>query len=485
MDNIPQKYGFAHLIKQENFIAGKWFDAGAKRATVTDKYQGSPIGEVPLATKGQVELAVDASAKAAREFAGWSLAKRKSHLKKVLELFSGQMDAFAHLIASEAGKPLSYAKGEVRRCQSTLELAIEEVSQFTGEVVQVDYDAGVGRRAYTKRVPRGPILCISPFNFPLNLALHKLAPALAIGCPVILKPALQTPFSALAFAAICEAAGYPPGFISVFLCSNELAESMVRDDRLKLLSFTGSDQVGWHLKAVAGKKPVILELGGNAATIVDETADLDHVAQRLAIGSFLYSGQICISTQRIVMVESIAAELTAKIIEASQKLKVGDPFDPEVTVGPVIASVHLERLSEWVAEAVELGAEVLLGGKIADKNHNLFPPTLLAKVPDHLRIVREEAFGPVAIVQIARDFQHAIELANNSKYGLQAGVFTNRIDRMKAAHDQLEVGGVIVNDVPGFRVDGMPYGGVKDSGLGREGLRYALEDYTEPRLLVW
>ncbi len=472
------------ILETRNLIAGQWFGEGTGTVEVTDKYHQSLLAEVPLASADQVEQAIAAAATAAKEFRAWDGTRRRSHLERLLELFQERAEAFAWLIAAEAGKPIGYAKGEVQRCQTTLRLAMEEITRFSGEVVNVDYDAGRGRTAYTKRVPIGPISGISPFNFPLNLALHKIAPALAVGCPVVLKPSPFAPLTCLAFARLCQEAGYPPGFINIFLAGIPEAEKIVVDDRLKLFSFTGSPQVGWMLKSKAGKKPVILELGGNAVCIVEETADLDVAAKRIAIGSFLYAGQICISTQRILVQESIWDDFKELLIRETEKLSAGDPFEPEVSVGPMIASEHLERIAAWVNAARNSGAEVWLGGEILDRDRNLYPPTILSGVPGHLEIVCEEAFGPVAVVDSFGTFDEAIQKANDTRFGLQAGLFTNRLDLSMAAHSQIEVAGLIINDVPGFRVDGMPYGGIKDSGLGREGIRYAMEDMTEPRLMV-
>jgi acyl-CoA reductase-like NAD-dependent aldehyde dehydrogenase len=473
------------ILKTENHIAGQWTAKGQGTTEILNKYTGRVMATLPLATDAQVEKAIQAATQIASSFAKWSAAKRQAHLQRVHDLLAARRDAFVDLIVKEAGKPLDYAKNEIERCLLTLSTAAAESVRFAGEVVPLDFGAGEGKTAFTKRIPIGIISAITPFNFPLNLVLHKVAPALALGCPVLLKPAAQSPLVALAFTALVQEAGYPAGVLSTFACANEQAEILVRDDRMAMLSFTGSDKVGWHLKAISGKKRVALELGGNAAVIVDEGADLDVAAKQCAVGAFLYAGQICISTQRIFVVESVAADFQKKLVKAIKTLKTGDPSQAGIQVGPLIDSGHLERIATWVKEAKAAGAKVLTGGKILDKAHNLYAPTLLTDVPRDQKVCAEEAFGPIAVIESVATFDAAIKRTNQSRYGLQAGVFTNNFAHVKQAHDDLEVGGIIINNIPGFRVDSMPYGGIKDSGLGREGLRYTMEEMTEPRLLVY
>ncbi|MEM6268128.1 MAG: aldehyde dehydrogenase family protein [Bacteroidota bacterium] len=482
--SIPEL--FADILHSDLYLDGEWIAQGkGSFQSVRDVYTQTEIARVPLASAQQVERAITASVRGFVAMRRWSAEKRRKHLSRVRELFRERQEQFAQLIAAEAGKPIAYARGEAARCAMTLQSAIDLILHFDGEVVNVDYANGTGRNAFTRRFPIGPVAAISPFNFPLNLALHKIAPALAVGCSVVLKPSPYTPLCVLAFAALCEQAGYPAGALNIVLADIPEAEQIVTDDRLKLLSFTGSDQVGWMLKAKAGKKRVILELGGNAATIVDETTDLDAAAERLAIGSFLYAGQICISTQRIFVVESVYDALVERLVRATEALPVGDVRDPAVRVGPLIERVHLDRIAAWVREAVAGGAELLTGGKVLSEAHLLYAPTLLTRTTPEMKVQFREVFGPVAVIEPVSNFAEALSRVNDSDFGLQAGVFTNRVDRMKRALAELEVGGIIVNDVPGFRVDSMPYGGIKDSGLGREGLKYAMEDMTEPRLLVF
>ena len=363
--------------------------------------------------------------------------------------------------------------------------AATETVRFGGEVVPIDFGAGTGKTAYTKRFPVGPVLCITPFNFPLNLALHKIGPALAAGCSVILKPPPQAPLTALAFAKLVEEAGYPGGVLNVLVCDIPEAEIMVKDDRIKMISFTGSDKVGWHLKNICGRKKIALELGGNASVIVDDSADVDTAAKSIASGAFLYAGQICISTQRILVHNLVYEKFMDSLLGYVKLIKVGDPMEAGVTVGPVIDKENLVRIKEWVDEAIEKGAKVLIGGEVLREKNNLYKPTLVTDTEKEMKIVSREVFGPVATIEKIETFQEGVNKANDSDYGLQTGIFTNDLDHMKEAHENLEVGGVIINNVPGFRIDNMPYGGVKSSGFGREGIRYVMEEMTEPRLIVY
>jgi glyceraldehyde-3-phosphate dehydrogenase (NADP+) len=351
--------------------------------------------------------------------------------------------------------------------------------------VAIDYGAGAGKTAFTKRFPVGVVGAITPFNFPLNLVLHKVAPAMAVGCSVVLKPAPQAPLSAMALATMMEEIGWPQGGFSAMLCGIPVAERLATDARIAMLSFTGSDKVGWHLKAMCGKKKVALELGGNAAVIIDEGADLAASAKAVATGANLYAGQTCISTQRIYVVERVHDEFRDCLVKEYASLKAGDPTDPSVSVGPIVDTGHFQRICNWVDEAVMGGATVLAGGAAADRERNVYAPTLLADAGRDLHVNCSEVFGPVAVIEAVEDFGAGIARVNDSVYGLQVGVFTSSLAHMKRAHDELEVGAVMINNVAGFRVDSMPYGGVKSSGLGREGLRYAMEEMSEPRLIVF
>jgi glyceraldehyde-3-phosphate dehydrogenase (NADP+) len=320
----------------------------------------------------------------------------------------------------------------------------------------------------------------------LNLALHKIAPALACGCTIVLKPAPQSPLTALAFAELCHDSGLPEGAINILMCDIPEDQKMVTDERMKMLSFTGSPQIGWHLKNIVGKKKVALELGGNASVIVDDSVQNIHAAAKMtAIGAFLYAGQICISTQRIFVHEKVYDAFESALIKEVNALPVGDPNDAATIVGPIIDRGHLDRIDAWVKEAVDAGAKLLCGGKIKDESHNLYEPTLLTLTNNSMKVACAEVFGPVAIIEKVKNFNEAISRTNDSAFGLQVGVFTNRLDYFKLAHETLAVGGIIMNNIPGFRIDSMPYGGVKDSGLGREGIKYAMEEMTEGRLIVY
>lgn len=474
------------LIHERNFIAGEWTVEGdGTFNTVLEKYHGFELARVPHATEAQMEKAIAAAFASREVLRKMSAGDRSSKLDALAGLLVEKQDHLAQLIAHESGKPIGYAKGEIARCITTVRTAASEALRFTGETVPLDFGAGAGKTAFTKRFPIGIIAAITPFNFPMNLVLHKVAPAMAVGCPVVLKPSSQAPLSALALAVMLETIGWPKGAFSVLLCDNEVAEKLVRDDRVAMLSFTGSDKVGWHLKSVSGKKKVALELGGNASVIIDEGVDMAAAAKSVAMGANLYAGQTCISTQRIYVHQSVHKEFRDLLVKEFEALKAGDPTDEDISVGPIIDKHHFERISSWVDEAVQAGATVLTGGKPFDAEHNIYAATLLTDAPSNLKVNCAEVFGPVAVLGSVPDFKTAIAKVNDSNYGLQAGVFTDSIAHMKQAHEELEVGGIIINGIPGFRVDSMPYGGVKDSGLGREGLKYAMEEMSEPRLIVY
>lgn len=473
-------------IKFGNYINGKW-DLEIKKEflQVNDKFNQKPLAKLALASEKDIEKAISSSVKGFKELKSWSAGQRSEYLEKLRLALLNRFDEAVEIIIKEAGKPKSYAISEVKRCLATIERAVIEAKTFSGEMVPIDFDAGEGKTAFTKRFPVGPILCITPFNFPLNLVLHKVAPALACGCSVIVKPAPQAPLSALFLANLIDQVGYPDGAANFLNCSIPMAEKMVRDDRIAMLSFTGSEKVGWYIKSISGMKKVALELGGNAAVIIDADADLKSTAKSVANGAFLYAGQICISTQRIFVLESVFVEFKKNLIAEIKKLVVGDPKNKETAVGPLIDRLHLERISEWVKEAVDQGAKILVGGAVENEKQNIYKPTLLTQTKSPMKVCDEEVFGPVAIIESVKSFSEAVAKANDSKFGLQVGVFTNNFNHVKEAHNDLEVGGVIINSVPGFRIDSMPYGGIKMSGLGREGIKYAMEEMTEPRLIVY
>ena len=474
------------LFPHANFINGTWTDTGdGTFNTVIDKYHGTDLARIPHATEAQMEDAI-AAAYASREvLRKLSAGERSAKLEALAALIAKHEAELAMLIVKEGGKPLGYAKAEIARCVTTVKTAAAEALRFTGESVALDYGAGAGKTALTKRFPVGVIAAITPFNFPMNLVLHKVAPAMAVGCPIVLKPAPQAPLSAIALGKLIEEIGWPKGAFSVLMCGVPVAEKLVKDDRVAMLSFTGSDKVGWHLKSICGKKKVALELGGNASVIIDEGVDLAITAKTVAIGANIYAGQTCISTQRIYVVASVFSAFRDLLVKEYAALEAGDPSDAAVTVGPIIDKGHFERISSWVAEAVKGGATVLSGATAVDAARNIYAPTLLTGTKPDMKVSCAEVFGPVAILEQVADFNEGIARVNDSTYGLQAGVFTNNFAHVKQAHEELEVGGVIINNVPGFRVDSMPYGGIKDSGLGREGVKYAMEEMSEPRLLVY
>ena len=478
---------YTNLIKEGNYINNAWeFQGNGETLDVVDKYHGTTMATLPLATEAQMEIAIQASVEGFHNYRTWSAGQRAEVLTKLRDLIEEHQDALAQLIVDEAGKPLSYAKGEISRCIATVEIAARETLMFKGEIVPMDFAAGTGKTAFTKPFPIGPVACITPFNFPLNLVLHKVAPALATGCSVVIKPAPQTPLSTLALTALIEQMELPKGVFNVVNCDIPVAEKMVKDERIAKLSFTGSEKVGWYLKNIAGKKRVTLELGGNAAVVVDESAEnLPDISKTVAVGAFLYAGQICISTQRIFVHQNIYNAFRGMLIEEIEKLKTGDPSDADVLVGPVIDHGHLKRIEQWVEDAVDGGAEVLTGGHIVSESHNVYAPTLLSHTNTTMKVNCAEVFGPIAVIAPFKDFDEAIAMVNDSNYGLQAGVYTNTFAHVKQSHEEMEVGGIMINNIPGFRIDNMPYGGIKDSGFGREGLKYAMQEMTEERLIVY
>jgi glyceraldehyde-3-phosphate dehydrogenase (NADP+) len=385
-------------------------------------------------------------------------------------------------ICEESGKPITEAEAEVERAVHSFEIAAAEAERIYGEIIPMDLRASsAGRWGLTRRFPAGPVAAISPFNFPLNLAVHKIAPALAAGCPVVVKPASQTPTSCLRLAEIIDGTAWPKGALSVVPATRAAADALTTDERFAVLSFTGSPEVGWDLKARAGKKRVVLELGGNAAVIVDESADLDLAVPKLVYGAFSYAGQKCISVQRVYVHARRFDELVERFVAATQRIRVGDPRDREVFVGPMIDEANARRVEEWVAEAVARGARLLLGGP---RRGATLPPTVLTGVPSDVRLSCREVFGPTVNLERVASFDEAIARVNDSAYGLQCGVFTADLGHTFRAFERIVVGAVIVNDAPSYRIDHMPYGGVKESGFGREGIRHAIRDLTEERLLV-
>jgi len=470
------------MIKEHHvFLAGTWKPC-KKAVEVKNPYNGESVGSVHQAEAAEIEHAIRAAKQAFPELRNMPLYRRAEALQKITDGIKERREELARMICAEAGKPITDARGEVGRAILNFQTAVEETKRLGGEVIPMDLAAGSESRiGIVRRFPIGPVLGISPFNFPLNLVGHKIAPAIASGNPIVLKPAPKTPITALMLGEIIATAGLPAGAVSILPCSNELAQKMAMDERFKLLSFTGSAKVGWFLKGKAGKKKVLLELGGNAGVIIHRDADLELAAHRCAAGGFSYAGQSCISVQRIYVHEPVIKPFMDRFLNLVKGLKTGDPVEESTNVGPMIDAVAAERTEEWVTEAVRQGAKILIGGK---RRGQIFEPTVLDHVTPVMKVCSEEVFAPLVVVIPYHDFHEALTALNNSQYGLQAGLFTNDLKKIFQAYEELEVGGLMVNEVSSYRIDPMPYGGVKDSGLGREGVRYAIEEMTEPKLLA-
>lgn len=459
---------------------------GLESFDVSSPFDGSLVAVVSVPTAEQVEQAVAAAAQSAAPARRTSAAQRAAALNHVADQIEARCDEIARLITAENGKPLKWARGEAVRAASTFRWAAEEARRWNGELMRLDTDpATAGRMGIIRRFPIGPILGIAPFNFPLNLVAHKVAPALAVGAPIILKPALLTPLSSLLLGEILAETDLPEGMWSVLPVANEVSAQLVRDPRLPVVSFTGSEAVGWGIRDDAPRKHVTLELGGNAAAIVladfDSPADLDWAATRIATFANYQAGQSCVSVQRVLIDVSVADRLTQLIVEKVAQQRTGSPWDETTDVGPVIDERNAERIVGWIERAVQAGATVLTGG---GRNGTTVEPTVLIEVPDDVEISCEEVFGPVMTISTFDGLDEAIDIVNDSRFGLQAGVFTRDLASAFRAHSELEVGGVVIGDVPSYRADQMPYGGVKSSGVGREGLQAAMNDFTYERVMV-
>jgi acyl-CoA reductase-like NAD-dependent aldehyde dehydrogenase len=463
------------------FVDGKWIERG-ELAEVRAPYDGSVIAQVFQGTRADAELAITSAVKAFGTTRRLPAFERQRVLRRVAQAISQRKDEFARTLAHEAGKPIKAATTEVDRAVFTFNVAAEESTRIYGEYLPLDWqEYTAGRWGIVRRFPLGPIAGITPFNFPLNLVAHKVAPAIAAGCPLVLKPAPQTPLSSILLAEAVQQAGWPDGGLNVIPLSNDDAGLLVSDDRLKMISFTGSAAVGWAIKRNAGKKKVILELGGNAALIVHSDADLPYAAERCVAGAFGYAGQTCISVQRVLVERSVYGKFVDLLLAGVFKLRLGDPLEESTDVGPLIRESDAIRAADWIQEAVRGGARLLCGGQ---RKGSLLEPSILTGTKPDMKVNCQEIFAPVVTVEPYDSFDMALRQINNSAYGLQAGIFTRDAKLMFTAYEELEVGAVIAGDVPSFRIDHMPYGGIKDSGLGREGLRYAIEEMTEPKLLV-
>lgn len=464
------------------FLIGNAWRITNDTAAVRNPATGKNVAQVCLAGPNDIADAISSAVAAAEVCAALSAFRRAEILRGVGDGIRNRRDEIVDGIVTQVGKPVRYARAEIDRAIITFTLAAEEATRIGGDVIPLDIAPGTEHHiGITRRFPIGVVAAITPFNFPLNLAAHKIAPAFAAGNSVILKPAPQAPLTGLLLGELFLAAGAPAGVLNVVPCSNEHAELLVRDDRIAMLSFTGSASVGWRLRSIAGRKKVILELGGNAPVIVEDVDDISHTASVLAQSAFAYAGQVCISTQRIFVNEKIFGAFCDAMVAAAKSCVVGEVTDEATIVGPLINDQAAVRITQWLEEAVTRGAKVLCGGP---PRGTVMSPTILTDVPHDALICAEEAFAPVVILEKYRTFDAAIDLANNSRYGLQAGVFTQSLDKMMQAFATLRIGAVIANNSPSLRVDAMPYGGVKDSGAGREGIRASIEEMTDLRLLV-
>ncbi|MEU7890784.1 aldehyde dehydrogenase family protein [Microbispora bryophytorum] len=463
------------------WLAGRPATGDAEQA-VTNPHDGRVVGVHSVPTPEQVEQAVAAADAVRKQAAALPVHVRAEALAHVARRLTERAEEIARLISEENGKPIFWARGEVGRAISTFRFAAEEARRFSGAVQRLDTEpAAQGRLAYVSRVPHGPVLAITPFNFPLNLVAHKVAPAIAVGAPIVVKPAPRTPLSSLVLGEILAETDLPEGMFSVLPVPNDRASSLVEDPRLPVISFTGSGPVGYSIMDSVPRKHVTLELGGNAAAVVLADADLDWAASRVALFSNYQAGQSCIAVQRVIVEDTVADAFTAKLVAAVGALVTGDPADDKTQVGPLVSEDAAVRVESWVNEAVSAGARLLAGGT---RDGATVAPTVLADVPADAKVACEEVFGPVMIVQRVTSVDEAFAAVNDSRYGLQAGVFTRSLDVAFRANRELEVGGVIIGDVPSYRADQMPYGGVKESGVGREGLHSAMEDFTYEKVMV-
>ena len=462
-------------------VDGKWVEDGDV-IDIKAPYDGAIVGRVFQGRRSHAEAAIAAAVKAFGTTRRLPAFERQRVLRRVAEGIAKRKEEFSRTLCQEAGKPIKAARTEVERAIFTFSVAAEESTRIYGEYLPLDWqEYTAGRWGIVKRFPIGPIAGITPFNFPLNLVAHKVAPAIAAGCPMVLKPAPQTPLSSLLMAEVVQQAGWPDGALNVIPLSNDDAGVLITDDRLKMISFTGSAAVGWQIKKNSGKKKVILELGGNAGVIIHNDADIEYAAERCVAGGFGYAGQTCISVQRILVQQSVYGKFTDMFLAGVKNLQIGDPLDEATDVGPLIRESDAQRAVDWVQEAVRGGARVLCGG---NRKGSVVEPTVLTGTKPEMKVNCQEVFGPVVTVEPYAEFHEALRQINSSAFGLQAGLFTRDAKLMFQAFEELEVGGLLAGDVPTFRIDHMPYGGVKDSGIGREGLRYAIEEMTEPKLMV-
>ncbi|WP_458414173.1 aldehyde dehydrogenase family protein [Schinkia sp. CFF1] len=471
------------VLKKKLFINGEWVETNSY-TTLTAPYSEEVLAEIPAATEEEVNQAIEAAYDAREVMAKMPAHKRAAILEKLVQLYEARSDEAARIIALEAAKPITTAKGEVARTIQTYKFAAEEAKRIHGETLSLDAaPGGENRIAYTVREPLGVVGAITPFNFPMNLVAHKVGPAIAAGNTIVLKPASQTPLSAYFLAELLEEAGLPAGALNLVTGSGRVVgDKLVTDDRVKVITFTGSPAVGIGIRNKAGLKRVTLELGSNAALIVDDGVDINKIVSRAVIGAFSNQGQVCISLQRVYIHENLYESFVEKFVAAAKQLKAGDPLDPQTDVSALISKGDVTRTLEWIEEAKRFGAEIATGG-VAEGN--ILLPTVVLNADKALKVSCQEVFAPIVLLNKVKSVEEAIELVNDSRYGLQAGIYTNNVNTALDAAEKLHVGGVMINDIPTFRVDNMPYGGVKESGVGREGIKYAVEEMTEMKLVVF
>ncbi len=463
------------------YVGGEFIET-ANKLEVRNPFSNELFASTFLAGQEELEQAIQKAQAIKSTLKKLPSFKRYEILMQIAHEIKNNRTYLATVLASESAKPMKYALGEIDRAAQTFIVAAEECKRLPKEYISLDWtQAGEGKEGIVNYFPVGLVAGIAPFNFPMNLAVHKIAPAIAAGCPIILKPASSTPLSTLELAKIIDRTSLPKGAVSILPMNRIAGNQLVTDERFQLLSFTGSPVVGWEMKRNAGKKKVVLELGGNAAVIVTQTAEIDKAISKCVTGGFAYSGQICIHAQRFYVHESVFEKFISAFIEATKKIKLGDPLDPATDISSMIDVENAKRVESWINEAVVQGAKILLGGK---RKSNYVEPTIITNTNDTMKVCAEEVFGPVVVIEKYESFQEAIDKVNTSRFGLQAGLFTNYQKEIDQAFNEIEVGGLVINDVPTFRVDHMPYGGVKDSGLGREGVKYAMLDMLEPKILV-
>jgi len=469
------------MLHYKIYVGGAFVETATK-LDVVNPFTKEKFASTFLAGKEELEIAIQKAEAVRMELRKMPSYKRYEVLMEIADEIKKNRIHLAEILSKESAKPMKYALAEIDRAAQTFIVAAEETKRLPKEYISLDWTAaGEGKEGIVNYFPIGLVAGIAPFNFPLNLAVHKIAPAIAAGCPIILKPASSTPLSTLELAKIIDKTNLPKGAVSILPMNRVAGNQLVTDERFNLLSFTGSPVVGWEMKRNAGKKKVVLELGGNAAVIITESANMEKAIQKSVLGGFAYSGQICIHAQRFFVQETIFEKFTTAFVEASKKLKQGNPIEDTTDISSMIDEENAVRVESWIKEAIAKGATILLGGK---RIGSYVEPTILTNTTPEMNVCAEEVFGPVVVIEKYKTIEQAIALVNDSKFGLQAGIFSDSTSEINLAFNELEVGGVIVNDVPTFRTDHMPYGGIKDSGLGREGVKYAIMDMLEPKLLV-